>query len=113
MKSLQAYIKEELDNNLFWLLDTWFTNNESQLKEFVELIAKCSQQGRSVNIDFLRKEIKDTLLEQNIKEFINFVDGTVEDTDKNKDYIYVLKQIIELVINNYSKNNKYINYEKR
>ena len=30
MKTLNQYILEELDNNLFWLLDKWFERNTNQ-----------------------------------------------------------------------------------
>ena len=40
------------------------------------------------------------------QEFINFVDNDLEPI-KDKDYVYILKQIIEMVIGNKSKTNKY------
>lgn len=107
MKSLTQFITEELDtDNLFWLLDKWFERNEKQAQEFVEIIVKCKQDGQKVNIDNLKKYLKDTQLELNLQEFINFVDNDLEPI-KDKDYVYILKQIIEIVIGNKSKTNKY------
>ena len=70
MKSLTQFITEELDtDNLFWLLDKWFERNEKQAQEFVEIIVKCKQDGQKVNIDNLKKYLKDNppINEQMIK----------------------------------------------
>lgn len=107
MISLKDYIFEELDDNLFWMLDKWFERNEKQAQEFIEIIVKCKQEGAKVNIDNLKKYIKGTQLESNLQEFINFVDNDLE-PQLNKDYIYVLKLIIEMIIGNKSKINNYI-----
>ena len=107
MKSLIQFITEELDtDNLFWLLDKWFERNEKQAQEGVEIIVKCKQDGEKVNIDNWKKYLKDTQLELNLQEFINFVDNDLEPI-KDKDYVYILKQMIEMVIGNKSKTNKY------
>ena len=106
MISLKDYIFEELDDNLFWMLDKWFERNEKQAQEFIEIIVKCKQEGAKVNIDNLKKYIKGTQIEANLESFINFVDNDLE-PQHNKDYIYVLKLIIEMIIGNKSKTNKY------
>ena len=110
MISLKDYIFEELDDNLFWMLDKWFERNEKQAQEFIEIIVKCKQEGAKVNIDNLKKYIKGTQIESNLHEFINFVDNDLE-PQLNKDYIYVLKLIIEMIIGNKSKTNKYNKYQ--
>lgn len=108
MKSLTQFIVEELDiDNLFWFLDKWFERNEQQAQEFIELVVKCKQDGQKVNIDNLKTYIKGTQLELNLCEFINFVDNDIEPL-QTKNYLYSLKQIIEMVIGNKSKTNKYI-----
>jgi len=107
MKSLTQFITEELDDNLFWLLDKWFERNERQAQEFIELIVKCKQEGDKVNIDNLQKFIKGTQLESNLMEFCNFIDNDIE-PQQTKNYLYSLKQIIEMVIGNKSKTNKYV-----
>ena len=108
MKSLQQFITEELDtDNLFWLLDKWFERNERQTQEFIELVVKCKQEGDKVNIDNLKTYIKGTQLESNLMEFCNFIDNDIE-PQQTKDYLYSLKQIIEMVIGNKSKTNKYL-----
>ena len=110
MKNLIDYINEELDNNLFWLLDKWFERNENQYQEFIDIVIKCKQEGDKVNIDNLKNYIKETQIGQNIKQFVNFIDNEVIPVN-NKDYLYSLKQIIEMVIGNKSKTNKYVNNE--
>lgn len=110
MKSLNQYIIEELDNNMWWLLDKWFERNEQQYQEFITIIVQCKQSGEKVNIENLKKYIKGTQLEKNIKQFINFIDNEVN-PETNKDYLYSLKQIIEMIISKKEKN-KYLTYEE-
>ena len=96
MKSLNQYIIEELDNNMWWLLDKWFERNEQQYQQFITIIVQCKQNGEKVNIENLKEYIKGTQLEKNIKQFINFIDNEVNPVT-NKDYLYSLKQIIEMI----------------
>ena len=115
MKSLKNYIyenkvNEELDDNLFWLLDKWFERNEHQQSEFIEIIVKCKETGDKVNIDELKQYLKNTSLEKNLKSFINFLDNDLEPLN-NKDYLYALKQVIEVVIGKKEKN-KYLENNK-
>ena len=110
MKSLNQYIIEELDNNMWWLLDKWFERNEQQYQEFITIIVQCKQNGEKVNIENLKEYIKGTQLEKHIKEFINFIDNEVNPVT-NKDYLYSLKQIIEMIISKKEKN-KYLTYEE-
>ena len=109
MKNLSTYILEELDDNIWWLLDKWFDRNEQQYREFIEIVIKCKQEGEKVNIENLKNIIKGTQLEKNLKQFINFIDNEVNPVN-NKDYLYSLKQIIETVIGKKEKN-KYLTYE--
>lgn len=106
MKSLNQYIIEELDSNMWWLLDKWFERNENQYQEFITIIVQCKQEGEKVNIDNLKSIIKGTSLEHNLQSFINFIDNEVV-PETNKDYLYSLKQIIEMIISK-KENNKYI-----
>ena len=107
MKSLVQFITEELDtDNLFWLLDKWFERNDNQLSEFIEIVVTCRQNGDKVSVDTLKDLLKGKQLSSNLKEFINFVDNDLEPI-QNKDYIYIFKQIIELVIGKKEKN-KYL-----
>ena len=110
MKSLNQYIIEELDNNMWWLLDKWFERNEQQYQEFITIIVQCKPNGEKVNIENLKEYIKGTQLEKNIKQFINFIDNEVN-PETNKDYLYSLKQIIEMIISKKEKN-KYLTYKK-
>ena len=60
MKSLNQYIIEELDNNMWWLLDKWFERNEQQYQEFITIIVQCKKSGEKVNIENLKEYIKGT-----------------------------------------------------
>jgi len=106
MKNLSTYILEELDSNIWWLLDKWFERNENQYQEFVEITVKCKEEGDKVNIDNLKKIIKGTQIEHYLPQFVNFIDNEVNPVN-NKDYLYSLKQIIEIVIGKKEKN-KYL-----
>ena len=109
MKTLKQFILEELDDNIWWLLDKWFDRNEQQYQEFIEIAIKSKQEGEKVNIENLKNIIKGTQIEKNIKSFVNFIDNEVNPIS-NKDYLYSLKQIIETVIGK-KENNKYLKYE--
>lgn len=103
MKTIIEYINEELDDNFLWKLSKWFEKNEIQEKEFINLILSCKQNG--LNQKEIEKNLEGTQLYDNIKEFVNFM---IDDfTSLEKDYIYQLKKIIELTINNKSLKNKY------
>ena len=109
MKHLSNYILEELDDNIWWLLDKWFDRNEQQYQEFIEIVIKCKQEGEKVNIENLKNIIKGTQIERNLKSFVNFIDNEVNPIN-TKDYLYSLKQIIEMVLGKKEKN-KYLTYE--
>ena len=102
MKNLSTYILEELDDNIWWLLDKWFERNEQQYQEFIEIIIKCKQEGEKVNIENLKNIIKGTQIEKHLKQFINFIDNEVNPIS--------FKQIIETVLGKKEKN-KYLKYE--
>ena len=97
MISLKDYIFEELDDNLFWLLDKWFERNERQAQEFIELIVKCKQDGAKVNIDNLKTYIKGTQLESNLMEFCNITrDKAISALKKSNGH---LEMAIDIVLN--------------
>lgn len=106
MKSLQEYIIEELDENLFWLLDTWFNRNEEESNEFIEILTKYNVEKKKTAKD-VQELIKGTKLEKNLIQFINFVDNDIKQKEQNKDYIYNLKKILDIVSGNKSDENKY------
>ena len=111
MKNLKDFINEsrineDVDDNLFWLLDKWFERNENQKSEFISILVQCRQEGDKVNIDNLKKLLHNTELKKDLKEFINFLSNDLE-PQNNKDYVYELKQVIEVVIGKKEKN-KYL-----
>ena len=58
------------------------------------------------NIKDIEENLQGTSLYDNLKEFVNFILDDLE-LNKDKDYIYQLKKILESAKNNKSKNNKY------
>ena len=105
MKRLETYIYEELDENIFWLLDKWFERNENQEKEFFNLIINCKS-SKTVDIKQLEEWIENTQLKDNLTQFVNFIYNDVK-PDQSQDPLQKLKKIIELVLSNQSKKNKY------
>lgn len=107
MKTLNQYILEELDNNLFWLLDKWFERNTNQLEDFKILVNKYHDEN--FTIDDLEDELNKTkYLKSQLEKFINFIDNDIRPV-KEKNYIQILKDIILQVLNNKSNKNPYIN----
>lgn len=105
MKTIVEYIKEELSDNLFWKLSKWFERNENQEKEFMNIILTCETNG--INQKQIEQELENTSLYKDLREFINFIYDDL-DINKERDYLYNFKKIIESIINNKSKGNKYI-----
>ena len=107
MKTLNQYILEELDDNLFWLLDKWFERNTNQLEDFKILVNKYHDEN--FTIDDLEDELNKTkYLKSQLEKFINFIDNDIKPV-KEKNYIQILKDIILQVLNNKSNKNHYIN----
>ena len=107
MKTLNQYILEELDNNLFWLLDKWFERNTNQLEDFKILVNKYHDEN--FTIDDLEDELNKTkYLKSQLEKFINCRDNDIKPV-KEKNYIQILKDIILQVLNNKSNKNPYIN----
>ena len=110
MKQFTSIIKEELDDNLFWLLDKWFYNKEQQLKEFKEIVSYYNDYKS--NISSLEAYINNTVeFKDTLCGFINFIDNDIT-PNREKDYIQRLKDIIKAIIDNKSNKNKYIKYEE-
>lgn len=106
IKDFDNFIKEELDDNLLYMIDMWLERNEIERQEFIELISKCKN-DHIININKLKTYIEETeSLKTHLNEFVNFVDNDIY-ADKEKDYFQKLKSILEQVIANKSKKNKY------
>ena len=102
MKHLTQFINEELDENIFWLLDKWFENNEQDKQWFIELLAQYKTDKTRKTIDKYVKDIPN----EHLIQFVNFIDNTIT-TDKQLDYIYKLQQILDICTTNKGKSNKY------
>ena len=105
MKELKVYIKEELDKDMFYLLDIWFLAHDNEIKQFKDIIQKCKN-DKITNIKKLEEYIKGTFLETEIVAFINFINNEVFG-DENENYLYSLKRLIDTII--FDKNNRYLN----
>lgn len=104
---------ESLDvDNLFWMLDTWFANNEQEKTTFMSLIDNCIIK-KTYNKNDLAKLCDN--INFDIRPFINFIskDAVIKDNereDMNIDYYYELKKIIDALISNKATNNKYVRF---
>ena len=98
MRTLQEYIKEELDeDNLIWKIETWFRKKPSEYKQFTDIVNKCIA-DRVVSKDNLENYLKNTNIK--LKPFIDFLDDDIYGSDTAKDYLYLLKKTIESIIAN-------------
>lgn len=94
MKNLTRFIKEELDDNIFYLIDIWFDRNEIQKQEFESIVV--SYLNRPIIKNELIKQLKGTSLNGQLKEFVNFVENNIEinnDEDYIDSFIQILKQV--------------------
>lgn len=104
---------ESLDvDNLFWMLDTWFSNNEQEKTTFMSLIDNCIIK-KTYNKNDLAKLCDN--INFDIRPFVNFIskDAVIKDNEKeddNIDYYYELKKIIDALISNKATNNKYVRF---
>lgn len=109
----QKFTNESLDvDNLFWMLDTWFSNNEQEKTSFMSLIDNCIIK-KTYNKNDLAKLCDN--INFDIRPFINFIskDAVIKDNereDDNIDYYYELKKIIDALISNKATNNKYVRF---
>ena len=106
-KSLYSYIKEGLDDeNILWLIDKWFDGKDDDREAFMSLVNDCIV-NKNTSKDYIEKETQSTIFdEQYLKEFINFIHNDVN--IKIDEPYYQLSKIIKYLIDNKSKNNKYI-----
>lgn len=105
MKQLKDHIYEELEDNLFYLLEKWFKNNIAEKQEFAKLV----DHANDIKFD-LKKEIKGTALSKNLKEFISFIydDNNQDLSDIEYDQcIYKLSQILKICHSNKSEDNPF------
>lgn len=105
-------IYEALDvDNLFWMLDTWFGNNEKEKTAFMSIIDNCIIK-RTYSKNSLAELCDNINLD--IKPFINFMCKDATSNNKNEepniDYYYELKKIIDALISNKATNNKYVRF---
>ena len=110
MKHLTNYINEELDDNIFWKIDTYFQNNPDELKSFNGMIDVC-RSNKSFNVSTIEAYLNSNeLLSKNQKKFVDFLDNTIkQDTTINKDYNSSIYNIVKTVIGNKTEGTKYTN----
>ena len=104
------YINEELDDNIFWKIDTYFQNNPDELKSFNGMIDVC-RSNKSFNVSTIEAYLNSNeLLSKNQKKFVDFLDNTIkQDTTINKDYNSSIYNIVKTVIGNKTEGTKYTN----
>lgn len=116
MKSLKDFIyecqniNEEIDDNIFWKIDTYFQNNENELKSFNGLVDIC-RANKGFNDATIDAYITgNDLLLKNKKKFVDFIEDNVQpDSSINKNYTSAFTNIIKTVIGNKTDGTKYTN----
>ena len=119
MKKLRDYIinaiNEDIDNeNMFWKIDTYFQNNNAELKSFNGLVDVC-RTNKGFNTSTIDAYVSgNEILQKNTKKFVDFIDDTIQqDTTINKDYTSSLCNIIKTIIGNKTDGTKYSNTIKQ
>lgn len=105
MKSLNKFIKESIDDNLFWKIDKYFEKSIKERNQFLSLVRHCRK-----NPGFTNKDVEEWIKENefiNLKKFVDFVDDVVKIDTTDRDYTYILYKIIKLIIANKSEGEKY------
>lgn len=110
MKHLIDYINEELDDNIFWKIDTYFQNNPDELKSFNGMIDVC-RSNKAFNVSTIEAYLNSNeVLSKNQKKFVDFLDNTINNDETiNKDYNSSIYNIVKTVIGNKSEGIKYTN----
>lgn len=112
MKSLKEFINinEELDENIFWKIDTYYKDKNDEFKEFNKLVDTC-RINKAYNTNTISNYINNNeILSNNIKTFVDFLDDTIHiDLTINKDYISSMYRIIKTIIGNKTLGVKYTN----
>lgn len=107
MKTLNQLIKESQESDLLlWQLDQWFTQYEDERQEFIGIVISCMNDNGVTNVEsYLEQTSK---FKDNYEAFVKFIlDDPNIISNKELDYMYNLKQIIQQLMNNKSSKNKY------
>jgi len=103
--NIVKYINEELDDNLYWLLDKWFEMNDVQLSEFIGICVQCKN-DRVPSTENIKKYLNGTHLGNQLHQFIDFVSNDIV-ADETRNDIDIFKTIIKTIISK-KENNKYL-----
>ena len=107
MKSLNSYINESIDNNLFWKIDHYFKTKPQERRDFYNIIDYC-RENTVANSKQLEEYLKEHPFE-NLKKFVDFIDDVIKSEDENRDYTYKLTVILKQLISNKREYSKYTN----
>jgi hypothetical protein len=115
MKRLDKFIREhilneDIDDNIFWKIDTYFQNNDTELKAFNGLVDIC-RTNKGYNSKTIDAYVSgNESLFKNQKKFVDFIEDNVQqDTSLSKDYSSSLYNIVKTVIGNKTEGIKYTN----
>lgn len=97
-------INESLEDNLFYLLDKWFSTDEEGKEKFINIITNCIAK-KTYDKEFV-KQLTDEA-DFPVEAFVNFINQEIE-YSPDKDYDYNMKQIIDALIADKSSKNKYV-----
>ena len=90
-------LNEELDtDNLLWKVEMWFRNKPTEYKEFINIVKECIK-NKTVTKELLEDFINNKKFK--LKQFIDFLDDDIHNTNDTKDYFYLLKKVIECLMN--------------
>lgn len=111
MKRLKDFIiYEELDDNIFWKIDTYFQNNSSERQLFNGMIDVC-RANKSFNQGTIEAYLRaNSSLNRNSKKLLDFLNDDVHtDTTINNNYLYSMYNVVKKIVGNKTDGVKYTN----
>lgn len=101
MKDLICYIKEDMNDNLFWKIDMFFNKHEKELYEFNSLLDYCREK-KPVTLLLVKQYINNhTIVKSILKNFVDFIEDNIQqNTLINRDYYASFYNIIKTILSN-------------
>ena len=110
MKRLKDFIiNEELDDNIFWKIDTYFQNNPIEQKSFNGMVDVC-RANKSFNQDTIEAFLTaNSSLNRNTKKLLDFLNDDINSDTTNNNYMYSMYNVVKKIIGNKTEGTRFTN----
>lgn len=110
MRSIVQYIKEDMNDNLFFKIDVYFKDKPYQMNVFNNLLDVC-RNTKGFNVNTVKQYLEEnTTLNNNFKTFVDFIEDNIHpDYSINRDYHASMYNIVKKIIGNKSEGLHYTN----